>query len=69
MDVKNWMYNDDTEAAMAAQRDGVKLVYGIQYVDDGVYLDTPENRVILEAYSRRMCAMIRRKSGISDRRQ
>ena len=61
MDMKNWLYNDDYEAALAAQRDGVKLVYGIQYVDDGVYLDTPENRVILETYSRRMCAMIRRK--------
>ena len=61
MDTENWLYNDDHEAALAAQRDGVKLVYGIQYVDDGVYLDTPENRVILEAYNRRMHAMIRRK--------
>ena len=69
MDTKNWLYNDDTEAALAAQRDSVKLVYGIQYVDNGVYLDTPENRIILEAYSRRMHAMIRRKSGIPDHRQ
>ena len=61
MDTQNWIYNDDNEAARAAQRDGVKLVYGIPYVKDGVYLDTPENRMILEMYSRRMSAIIKRK--------
>jgi hypothetical protein len=32
----------------------VKLLYGIPYVEDGVYLDTPENRQLLGAYSRDM---------------
>ena len=47
-------YETDEEAARAAGRDGVKLLYGIPYVEDGVYLDTPENRRLLNAYSRDM---------------
>jgi len=39
--------------AMTPQ-DGVKLLYGIPYVEDGVYLDTPENRQLLGSYSRDM---------------
>ena len=62
MDTQNWPYNDDDEAARAAQRDGVKLVYGIPFVEDGVYLDTPENRNLLKAYSRRMSAAVRKKN-------
>ena len=33
------------------ERDGVKLLYGIPYVEDGVYLDTPANRRLLADYS------------------
>ena len=47
-----WVYETDEEAARAAERDGVKLLYGIPYVEDGVYLDTPENRQLLGLYSR-----------------
>ena len=61
MDTQNWVYNDDDEAARAAQRDGVKLIYGVQFVADGIYLDTPENREIVEAYSRRIFNAIQRK--------
>ena len=49
-----WVYETDEEAARAAERDGVKLLYGIPYVEDGVYLDTPENRQLLGLYSRNM---------------
>lgn len=49
-----WIYETDEEAARAAERDGVKLLYGIPYVEDGVYLDTPENRQLLGSYSRDM---------------
>lgn len=48
----SWIYETDEEAAGAAERDGVKLLYGIPYVEDGVYLDTPENRQLLGLYSR-----------------
>ena len=61
MDTQNWLYNDDDEAARAAQRDGVKLIYGVQFVADGIYLDTPENREIVEAYSRRILDAIQRR--------
>ena len=47
-----WIYETDEEAARAAERAGVKLLYGIPYVEDGVYLDTPENRQLLGLYSR-----------------
>lgn len=49
-----WNFKTDEEAARAAERDGVKLLYGIPYVEDGVYLDTPENRQLLGLYSRDM---------------
>lgn len=38
------IYLDDDTAAKAAEKDGIKLIYGIPFVPDGVYLDTPENR-------------------------
>ena len=50
----SWAGETDEEAARAAQRDGVKLLYGIPYVQDGIYLDTSENRRILGFYSRKM---------------
>ena len=38
-DDSTWDYETDEEAVRAAGRDGVKLLYGIPYVEDGVYLD------------------------------
>lgn len=38
---------DDEEAAKIAEQDGVKLIYGMEYVPDGVYVDTPENRAAI----------------------
>lgn len=42
-----WIYKDDEEAARAAEREGVKLIFGMEHVPDGVYLDTPENRTVI----------------------
>ena len=61
MDTSDWRFNDDMEAARAAERDGVRLVYGIPFVEDGVYVDTLENRAVLERYSQRITAAIRRR--------
>ena len=45
-----WMFEDDEEAARAAEADGIKLIYGMQGVPDGVYVDSVENRQkLLEA--------------------
>ena len=57
----SWTCETDEEAARAAQRDGVKLLYGIPYVQDGIYLDTPENRWRLDSYSRAMQRLVLRK--------
>ena len=57
-----WRYETDEEAARAAERDGVKLLYGIPHVADGVYLDTPENRKILGDYSAAIQHEIRRST-------
>lgn len=35
---------DDETAARMAEKDGISLIYGMKYVPDGVYVDTPENR-------------------------
>ena len=61
MDTGYWRFNDDMEAARAAERDGVRLIYGIPFVEDGVYVDTPENRAVLQRYSRKIKAAIRRR--------
>ena len=61
MDTGDWRFNDAAEAARAAERDGVRLVYGIPFVEDGVYVDTLENRAVLERYSQRIKAAIRRR--------
>lgn len=42
-----FMYQDDEEAARAAETDGIKLIRGMPGVPDGVYVDTPETRAIL----------------------
>lgn len=39
-----WMFEDDADAARAAEADGIKLIYGMQGVPDGVYVDSVENR-------------------------
>ena len=61
-DKASWSYETDEEAARAAERGGVKLLYGIPYVEDGVYLDTPENRRLLCLYSKYMEEKISQKS-------
>ena len=38
---------DDETAAKLAELDGVKLIYGMEHVPDGAYVDTPENREII----------------------
>ena len=53
-DASSWLYETDEEAARAAERDGAKLLYGIPYVEDGIYLDTPDNRRLLGFYSKDM---------------
>ena len=59
-----WLYETDEQAARGAERDGVKLLYGIPYVEDGVYLDTPANRRLLADYSMTMDRLVHiRKNG------
>ncbi len=42
-----FLYADDESAAKAAERDDVQLIYGMEDVPDGVYVDTPENRIAI----------------------
>ena len=56
-----WVHENDAEAARAAERDGVRLIYGMPYVADGVYVDTPENRLILRDYSKVIARIVREK--------
>ena len=42
-----FLYADDEEAARAAEKDGINLIYGMDGIPDGVYLDTPENRAAI----------------------
>lgn len=39
--------DDDEAASKIAEQDGVKLIYGMEHVPDGVYVDTPENRDVI----------------------
>jgi hypothetical protein len=39
-----WLVEDDEEAAIKAEEDGVKLIYNMDGVPDQVYIDTEENR-------------------------
>ena len=59
-----WIYETDEEAARAAERDGVKLLYGIPFVEDGVYLDTPANRRLLADYSMTMDRLVLNKKTV-----
>ncbi len=63
-DGHTWIYETDEDAARAAERDGVKLLYGIPYVQDGIYLDTSENRRILSFYSREMQRTLLNKAAV-----
>ena len=60
-DQEAWVYENDADAARAAERDGVRLLYGMPYVADGVYVDTPENRLILRDYSKVIAKIVREK--------
>lgn len=40
---------DDEEAAKMAERDGIELIYDMENVPDGVYVDTPDNRAAIMA--------------------
>ena len=42
-----FLFADDEEAALAAERDGFPLIRGMEDVPDGVYLDTEENRTAI----------------------
>ena len=59
-----WVYETDEQAARGAERDGVKLLYGIPYVEDGVYLDTPANRRLLADYSMTMDRLVLHKKTV-----
>ncbi len=41
------LFESDEQAAKAAERDGVKLIYGMDGIPDGIYIDTPENRDVI----------------------
>lgn len=41
------LVESDEEAAICAEQDGIRLIYDMDFVPDGVYIDTPENREIL----------------------
>ena len=40
------LYDGDFEAAKAAEQDGVRLIYGMDGIPDGIYIDTPETELI-----------------------
>lgn len=42
------LVDDDGEACKEAEKDGVPLIYGLENVPDGAYVDTEENRAIIE---------------------
>jgi len=47
------LFNSDKEAAIAAEKDGVRLIQGMPGVPDGVYIDSEENRKHIEAMLKR----------------
>lgn len=42
-----WGVPNDNAAAKAAEDDGIRLIYGMEDVPDGIYIDTPENREVI----------------------
>ena len=45
-----WVYKTDKEAARNAEKDGIRLIYKMERVKDGIYIDTDENRKILTSF-------------------
>lgn len=43
-------FADESMATVFAEQDGVKLIFGLPLVPDGLYLDTEKNRKIIEKY-------------------
>ena len=43
-------FADESYATKFAERDGVKLIFGMPQVPDGLYLDTEQNREIIQKY-------------------
>lgn len=41
-------FEDDYEAAIQAEKDGIKLINNTPFIPNRVYIDTPENRDIIE---------------------
>lgn len=41
------LVENDEQASIEAEKDGVKLIYGMEGVPDQVYVDTEENRQII----------------------
>lgn len=42
-----FLVEDDEKASVEAEKDGVKLIYGMEGVPDRVYIDTKENRKVI----------------------
>lgn len=42
-----WLFPDDAAAAKGAEADGVPLIYGMDDVPDGIYIDSPKNREVI----------------------
>ncbi|MED4285356.1 hypothetical protein P4679_25875 [Priestia megaterium] len=42
------LVKDDSEACEEAEKDGIPLIYGLEDVPNGVYLDTEENKEIIK---------------------
>lgn len=42
------LVEDDAQAAIEAEKEGVKLIYNMEGVPNQVYIDTPSNRKIIE---------------------
>ena len=44
------IFTDDYEAAKQAELDGHKIIHDIPSIEDWTYIDTPENRAIIEQF-------------------
>lgn len=44
-----FIFQDDAEACIQAEKDGINFIYDIKGVPHRVYIDTPENRAIIES--------------------
>lgn len=41
------LVEDDAQASKVAEKEGIPLIYGLEGIPDGVYVDTEENREII----------------------